>query len=232
MATRPTYSTSNLLNAAQLAINNSLGDAEIQDLVAAYGYSATRLNEGKQLHDTAVLVCNAQAAAAGAQREATARVKAAEKDARDAYQALAQVARATLRLDKAQLATLGIVGSMPKPTAGFLAAGYLLFDNALAVTAMRDLLAGYGYDQARLQSERAKIVAFDQANQAQEAAKGAAQQATRDQEAVLATLGGWLAQYKRIVRVALRGKKELLEKLGLPVRSRRPRAKRKPRVVK
>lgn len=138
MATRPSHSVANLLNAAQLAISNTLGDAEIQGLVAAYGYSAARLHEGQQLHETAVRATNAQAAAAGAQREATAGVKAAEQEARDAYQALAQVARAALRLDKARLAILGIVGPMPKSTASFLAAAYLLFDNALAVTEMRD----------------------------------------------------------------------------------------------
>jgi hypothetical protein len=47
------------------------------------------------------------------------------------------------------------------------------------------VLTSYGYDAARLGSERAVIVAFDQANQAQVAAIGAVQQATRDQLAAL-----------------------------------------------
>jgi len=72
-----------------------------------------------------------------------------------------------------------------------------------------------GYDQARLQSERAKITAFESANQAQEAAKGAAHQATREQDAALAALRDWLAQYIKIAKVALRDRKQLLEKLGV-----------------
>jgi hypothetical protein len=40
------------------------------------------------------------------------------------------------------------------------------------------LLAGFGYDADKLAAERAKIEAFDAANQAQEAAKGAAQHYT------------------------------------------------------
>ena len=42
-----------------------------------------------------------------------------------------------------------------------------------------------GYDADHIAAERAKIKAFDAANQAQEMAKGAAQQASQDQEAAL-----------------------------------------------
>ncbi len=46
-------------------------------------------------------------------------------------------------------------------------------------------------------------------------AKGAAQQATQDQDAALAALSDWMAQYVKIAKVALRGKKQLLEKIGV-----------------
>ncbi len=76
-------------------------------------------------------------------------------------------------------------------------------------------LLRYGYDQAKLHSERAKIAAFESANQAQEAAKGAAHQATREKDAALAGLREWLAQYIKIAKVALRDKKQLFEKLDV-----------------
>lgn len=91
----------------------------------------------------------------------------AEAAARDAYQALAKVARAIFVDDKARLTALGLTGTAPKTTAGFLAAAMALFDNAAAAPSLAD----YGYDAGRLDTERAKIVAFDLANQAQEAAK-------------------------------------------------------------
>jgi len=59
------------------------------------------------------------------------------------------------------------------------------------------------------------INAYDAANRIQEQAKGAAQQATRDQDAALKALDLWCSQYIKIARVALQGKKELLEKLGI-----------------
>lgn len=221
MATQPMRAISDRLNAAQVAISNTLADAELQALVAGFGYTAEKVTAGRQLYDRALAAVNAQTAAAGAQQQATAHLRAADVAARDAYQALAQVARAAFAKDKAQLAGLGLTGRMPRKTAAFLAAAYTLFANAAGVAA----LAAFGYDPARLTGERAKIAALDTANQAQEAAKGDAQQATRNQDAALAALADWLAQYRKIARVALRGKPQLLEKLGITVRARKASGK-------
>jgi len=220
MATRPMTTTAQQLTAAQLAITNSLADPEIKAAVAQYGYTTTKLNAGKKLYDTALAAVNAQKSGRGNQKTATADLKAKEKDARDAYQAAAKVARAAL--DKDGLAKLGLAGKEPRGTAGFIQAGYTLFDNA----AESGLLAEFGYDADRLAAERAKIEAFDQANQAQEMAKGAAQQATQDQEAALKAMNDWVAQYLKIAKVALRGKKQLLEKIGVTARSTKTAAQR------
>ena len=130
------------------------------------------------------------------------------------------MARATL--DKDGLATLGLTGKEPRDTAGFIQAGYTLFDNA----AESGLLAEFGYDAERIAAERAKIEAFDTANQAQEMAKGASQQAAQDQEAALAKMNEWVAQYLKIAKVALRGKKQLLEKIGVTARTSKTAAQR------
>jgi predicted pyridoxine 5'-phosphate oxidase superfamily flavin-nucleotide-binding protein len=220
MPTRPVTTTAQQLNAAQLAITNSLADPEIKAAVAQFGYTTAKLNAGKALYDAALTAVNAQKSGKGDQKTATADLKAAEKDARDAYQAAAKVARATL--DKDGLAKLGLTGKEPRGTAGFIQAGYTLFDNA----ADSGLLADFGYDEARIAAERAKIEAFDKANNAQEMAKGAAQQASQEQEAALKAMNDWVAQYLKIAKVALRGKKQLLEKIGVTARTTKTAAQR------
>jgi len=122
------------------------------------------------------------------------------------------VARAAL--GPADLAALGLSGPMPRGTDGFRAAAGQLFDNAASVPA----LAQFGYDAARIRAERAKLTAYENANQQQEAAKSVAQQATRDQTVALTALNKWTAQYIKIARVALREKSQLLEKLGVVAR--------------
>jgi len=150
MSTRPHHTIAQQLNSGQLAISNSLSDPEIQSLVAQFGYPVDKLNEGKALYDAALAAVNSEKAAAGAQQESTRLLAQAEKSARGAYQSLAKVARAVLGKDKAQLSALGLNGSAPKDTAGFLSAAYTLFDNARSLSALAD----YGYDSPKLQSER------------------------------------------------------------------------------
>jgi hypothetical protein len=217
---KPKTTIAEQLNAAQLAINNSQAENEIQALVQGFGYSAKKLTEGCDLHERARNACRAQKLAAGAQQDATQAVMAAEKVAVDAYQALAKVARAVC--DPAQLAALGLSGKTPRNTAGFLAAAYNLFDNARRLNS----LAEFGYNAEKLAAERAKVTACDEANQRQEAAKGAAQQATREQEAALQALNKWTAQYLKIAKVALREKPQLLEKLGIAARTSKTAAQR------
>ena len=142
MPTKPMHSIAGQLNAGQLAISNSLSDPEIQSLVAQFGYPADKLSQGKALYDCALSAVNAEKAAAGAQQESTRLLTQAEESARDAYQALAKVARAVFGRDKAQLNALGLNHNMPLDTAGFLASAYTLFDNARTLPALAD----YGYE--------------------------------------------------------------------------------------
>jgi hypothetical protein len=220
MPTKPVTTIAQQLAAAQIAINNSLGDADIKAAVAQYGYTTAKLNHGKALYEAALAAVNAQKQGRGEQKAATADLKAKEKEARDAYQAAAQVARAALA--PADLSTLGLAGKTPRGVAGFIAAAYTLFDNA----ASAGLLAEFGYEADHLAAERAKIEAFDQANQAQEAAKGAAQQATVDQDAALAKMNDWVMQYLKIAKVALRNKRQLLENIGVAARTAKTAAQR------
>ena len=91
-------------------------------MVAQYGHSTAKLNEGKALYQAAVAAINTHTAVTGTQRAATAQLRAAETDAQDAHQALAQVARAVFANDRARLTALGLTGAMPRTAAAFLAA--------------------------------------------------------------------------------------------------------------
>lgn len=212
------------LNAAQIAINNAIADPEIAAAVAEFGYTPEKIGEGKQFLDAAVAALNAQKVAAGAQRISTVALKKAEKKARDAYQALAKVARACL--NKAQLTSLGLNRAEPKPIAAFLTAAYALFDNARTVPEVSEILAEHRYNETKLNAGRELIVAFDTANQQQEVTKGNAQQATQDQNEAMKTLHEWYAKFIKIAKVALRDQKQMLEKLGVTSRTSKTAAQR------
>jgi len=224
MASKAKTTIAERLNAAQIAINNAVADPEIAEAVAEFGYKPEKMHVGKQLLEAAVTAVNKQKVETGCLRMATVSLQKAVTSARDAYQALAKVARASL--SKAQLTSLGLNRRAPKAIAAFLSAGYSLFDNALAVPEVLEELTEYGYDAARLEKGRSMIAALDRANQVKEAAKGDAQQSTQVQKVALSDLYKWYAQFIKIARVALRDKKQLLEKLGIPARTSKTAARR------
>ncbi|MBI4725631.1 hypothetical protein HY768_00135 [candidate division TA06 bacterium] len=219
------------LNSAQVAISNTLTDPRIHKPMAEYGFSVARIKEGQKLYETARLSLNVHKALSGQQQYKTSEVNQITKNAYDVYQALAKIARAIWHKDKPRLEALGLHGKMPKTTDGFLTAAYVLFDNAAGPdvnlpTKGEGELADYGYTKAKLAAERLKIVALDKMNQAQEAAKGEAQNAARDQQAALNALNEWMSVFIKIAKVALRNKREYLEKIGVLARSGKTKAQR------
>ena len=122
------------------------------------------------------------------------------------------------RLNKAQVAinnTLADTEILNRATEyGFdetkMQAGLALFQTAQGAVNARKLAQGV--------QQQATVNMLEAQTEAQEATKGAAQQATQDQHAALDALDDWLARFIKIARVALADKPQLLEKLGIIVK--------------
>lgn len=222
MPTSSRTTISGKVSAAQLVITNTLANPTIYDRVAARGYPSSELQIGQQLCDAALEAIAAQAAAAGAQRRFTAEAQAAERQARDCYQGLVQTVRAIFPADSSQRTALEVVGPMRNDSVAFIGAALTLYNNALSVGEIAEKLAKYGYDIGTLTGERAEIVRYQQALQAQVLAKSAAVRATAVQLQALRELQQWTGQYLKIVRVALRKDPMLLKALGISRPSGRP----------
>jgi hypothetical protein len=145
------------INRAEMAINNTLADAEIQKAVAACGFPAATMKEGLKLYEAALAALNAEARAVGDQKLATAKADAAQKKAQTAYQMLAKMSRAVFRNEKARLSSLGLTGGMPTTNSAFITASYLLFDNAAGIKEIQDVLSGYGYTPAKLKGRHRNV---------------------------------------------------------------------------
>jgi hypothetical protein len=85
MTSQSRSSIANRLSAASLAINNTTSDHEIGTLVTVHGYTAAKMDEGRQLYLRAADAVKKQTFASGAQRKATQQAQAAELRARAQY---------------------------------------------------------------------------------------------------------------------------------------------------
>ena len=199
------------LKTAKLAILASLADAEISALLAAHRYPAWKLREGEDVYQAALEAVEQQRSAVEAQQLAFRLSVVMEHGARDAYQTLAAVARAIYTKDEQRLSEMHLADPSPEETAAFITTASILFEEARRIPD----LVNFGYDERRLEDEREKIAAFYVASQRHEAAKGVTQRATAEMEAALRALDDWTTEYFDCARVALRGKKRLLQKIGL-----------------
>ena len=119
------------LTAMTLAVDGSLKNPEILDLVGLYGYTNERFLDGQQRLLAARAAVEEQDYATSDQHTATKGVKEAFKAAKKVYQSLAKVSRAIFKNDPQQLTALELRGPTPAAIAAFLQRGYTLFDNAL-----------------------------------------------------------------------------------------------------
>lgn len=223
MTSRLNTKISEFLNRAQLILNNTLTDEEILGYVSQFGFDNKKLNEGLQRYERAVEAYNIRQRLKGNQQNLTEEFYKAYKNAQNAYQNLAKVARAIFQNDKGKLAQLGLNKRMPRTISQFITNAYTLFDNVLSIEDIKTKLSEFGFNEERINSERQKIVELDIAKLKKESAKGAAQQATKDQEQAFYELSRWISTYIKIARVALQGRKELLEKLGIQVKRKASR---------
>lgn len=193
-------------------------DPEISSLLGALGVNVVSLSTGQGLWDTATESVSGQDIATGLQKEATDALDKQRKVAYVAYVDRRNIARAALKANPAGLTTLGIVGSAPRTVAGLLQAGRTFVKAVRENPHLADALATFGQNEATLAAFEAELTALAEAEAAQKRAIGATQQATRDQKAALAALKDWYSTVRRVSRVALKARPDLLEKLGITAR--------------
>jgi hypothetical protein len=221
-----------LHHAAEL-ITNGQAHAEVAAAMAAYGYDAPRWAAGQALLTAAQDQVRASETALAAQLGATDAFNAAFDTAWEQAQALA---RLCAELFKGQTEALRLLGLHKRRDAAtgeseiawprkrnlvhFLAWARNLYAVAQAHNAVTARLADFGYPAARLAAEAAAVETMAQADSAQEIAKAQAQQRTVDRDEAVEALRAWVRQAETVAKLALQGRRQLLELVGLRAQRR------------
>ena len=205
----------NQLKSAAIALTNAQADADINALLAEFGFSAARLDEGQALYEAAASKVALSTAKRGGYGVSTEDVVKARQVVFKTYQDLARVARALFIGSPGTLASLGLNQVMPRTNGPLLRAAQTLFNSSTYPIEVATALGAHGYTPAKLTQEKAKVDAFAAALAAQGDGRGTAQQACRDQTAALVALHKWMAKFRKIAKVALGERPKDLEKLGI-----------------
>ena len=211
-----------LVPIGKMAINNALKDAIIMEYLADLKYTPERLAEGQALLDAAEKLIGAQVGEIGNQKNATEVKDEAWEAADKVYMRLLKSARLVINKSGDRTA-LDLDGRRRNSYMGWLGQVKQFYTQALARPDLLDQLDDLNVTAAKLQTGLALVTALEAARETQQSQIGAKQNATEDRDKVLDDLRAWLSKYLAVAELALEEEPQLLESLGVVVRSRAAR---------
>lgn len=214
MGTRPKESIDARLLAAQVAIENALGDSGILTALTVYGYNTTKINVGKALLTSAQELVNKQKVEYGEQYEASEKVHKAWDDANKEYMKTIKVARIALKDDVKAQTSLMLSKDRKRTLSGWIEQADAFYSNLTKDSTLMSKMTAFGFNATKLNNEYALVKNVKDANLEQEKEKGEAQDATKKRDAKMDELDTWMSDFKGIAFVALDENPQWLEKLG------------------
>jgi hypothetical protein len=211
------HSLSGKLSAAQTAIYNALEHAEIQKKLSAYGFTPKRLQEGNTLLNTALLLQDEKSDRYGEKQELSAQLRAQEKAVRELFGKHVATVRLAFRDEPATLSRFNISMISTKKEAWQMQAS-----NFYRLAAQSsNVLSRYQLTAEELAQNQAGVEALIAARNRRLQKKGEAEEATRHRDQSLRELQAWMREFRTIARLALRDNPQLLEALGISVKSQK-----------
>lgn len=219
---KPSTSIEERFTLAQIAIGNTLADPTLQTPLAAYGYTADRLQQGNALREQARALYERQKGEYAEQFAASEALKAAQQQAQGTYMHYVKVARVALKNDRRAMHKLDLATERKVPLAGWLAQAHQFYINALSDAPILGKLAEFGITQAMLEVGQRQVDAVGECEMARRQRRGAARDATRMRDEAITALDSWMKDFTKIAHLAFQNWPQFLEKLG--IKARRARA--------
>jgi hypothetical protein len=208
-----------ILHQAGLRINNSLGDEEIKNAVAGLGYTEEKLNEGKNLLNDSATLYETQLKEYGDVDAAQDKLKTTREEVYRTYITVLTIARIAFKNDVQAGSTLELNGSRATTLSGWLSQARNFYNALLANEEWKIVMAGYGQTAKKLAECLENVNGVAKAAENVKKEMGDAQNATQERDAKFEELTSWLGDYDQIAEIALADKPQLLERIGIVVKS-------------
>ena len=208
-----------ILGNAELAISNALVNEEVKTMLMEYNYNDQRLNEGSTLQKKAKEFYQSYIKEHGQQIESTSQLEKTYEECNPLYVEHITLSRLALRNEPAKKSKFALDGERKKDLYGWIEQAELFYDNGLADEELSNKLLRYNLTREKLEKGRELVLKVKKANQTQEKEKSEAQESRRQRDATFDVLIDWISEFTTVARFACASKPELLEKLGIFVKS-------------
>lgn len=214
-----TQQIANLINEGHNRLVTARDDDEIQPILALYGYTPTRLNEGLALLDALEDEAEARVDELGDQYAATDDFEEAWEAAKQVYMRHVELARILFEEDENRMTDFGLRGRRERDISGWLGQARLLYNGLEGDPEAVTQLGALNVSADELTAARALVDDLEARQRVQDEEEGEAEMATQERDAAFRTARRWMRVFNRVATVALAPFPQLREKLGLLERS-------------
>ncbi|MGQ1891580.1 hypothetical protein ACT29H_14160 [Thermophagus sp. OGC60D27] len=207
------------LHRSRILLRNSLDDQEILGRVTPLGFDAEKLNEGLALQQEAEATHQDQNIQYAEQFEATQKANNLIEKFDKTYGMHRDLARAMFQDETGYWEMLHLAGRRKTRKSEWLRKARDFYSNIKDNESLSTRMSPLGFTPEYLDARLAELDEIEEAMRQQVRETGEAQQATVDRDQKLDELQDWINVYKSVAKLALMDKPQLLEKLGLLVRS-------------
>lgn len=201
---------------ARIAIEGALSNPSILKQLALYGYDRKKLMEGKAYYEKMRLLENTKNQERGEQLRNTDELYAAFDQAYKQYIKHVKIARMAIPHNRELWRILDLSGTRKRNIAGWLYQAEAFYMN---IGQVEGALAHFGVTSEELAQAKAMMEAVAAARVKRFGSASDAQLAKKERDDALTALNDWYRKFIVIARVALDQNPQMLEALGLMVRS-------------
>jgi hypothetical protein len=191
----------------------------IKNAVALFGYNGAKLNEGKAILSEAGTLYEAQQREFGEVSGAQDQFRKLREQSNEAYISMLVIARVAFKNSVQAATTLELNGERASNFGGWLKQTRNFYRALLANAEWRAVMNSYGQTGEKITGALQTVDAVNLSAEQVKKAMGDARNATYLRDLKFEELLEWLKDYDNITRIALAGSPQLLEKLGIVVKS-------------
>ena len=203
--------------AAQSALHNAQEHSEIKARLKKYGMTPEKMKKGTTLLNNVVLQHHEKGDCYGEKKTLAAQLAQQTKETRQQFRRHIDVVKIALADQPVAIANLNVIPLAIQQDAWQAQATYFY----AKVTDYLDILKDYKLSAEELAQNQANLDALVTLRNRRMQLKGDAEEATRNRNTSLRALRLWMKEFYGIARVALADKPQLLEVLGIKVKSER-----------
>ena len=202
---------------AQRLINGALRQPTVAQALTKMGYPKKEIQRGEALLNRVVLLQTAKSVKYGAQFKASEQSKQDQATAWNQYIYHVKSARLAFRNDIGRRKQLQLDAPRRRALAAWLEQSRYFYQE---IRQMTDYFTVMGVTDDELAQAQAMIEAVADTKRRNQSLVGEAQLATQERNIAMKELDAWVSRFTKVARVALDEHDQLLEGLGLLVRSK------------